>query len=80
MATAPADVVLAPAPRVGHGHEGVLAVIGVLAVVAVFVATLLLDPREAGGPGRTSPISTSPTYQPAPPVHRVGPAVPASVG
>ena len=80
MATSSADAVLAPTPVVGHGHEILLAAVGLLAVLALFVAAMLVDPREAGEASPTAPLATAPTYQPAPPVHRVGPAVPAFVG
>ena len=81
MATSPADVVLAPGPMVDHGHEVGLALLGFLAVaVLVIVAQVLLVPRPADPGGGTTPRTTTSTYRPAVPIHRLGPAQPQLPG
>jgi hypothetical protein len=68
--------VLVPNPRVEQGHEFLLAALGMLAVVALLVAAVLVDPAGDDAPSRTTSRTTEPTYLPAPPIHRVGPAQP----
>lgn len=58
-----------------------LALLGLLAVVVLLLtAGLLLDPRDDGPTSGDTPSTTSPTYRPAPPMHRLGPAQPEFAG
>ena len=77
MATSPADVVLGPPPNVDHDHRISLAILALLVVAVVSLAvTYLVRWADDGPSSRVTPVTTTPTYQPAPSIHRLGPAQP----
>ena len=80
MATSSADAVLAPSPDIGHGHEFVWLLLGLLAVAVLYVGTqVLFEPADNGSPSRTTSRTTVVTYMPAPAPQRLGPAQPEFV-
>jgi hypothetical protein len=75
----PADVVVGPPPKADRDHRVGLVLLAVLALAVVSMAVVALvqqfDDRRSL-PGPRTPATTTPSYQPAPPIHRLGPAQP----
>jgi hypothetical protein len=78
MASSPAGVVIGPPPTFDERHTVLFAVLGVLAVAALTVATVVIEPGSGNRPSSRSPSSEQPavTSPPAPPTIWLGPARP----